>query len=248
MARPQVSRIGNLDAMSSMQCSDLIVLGLPFKTTEQELREYMEQYGEVVMVQIKKDRMTGNSKGFGFVQFAEYEVQLKVISQRHMIDGNWCDVTIPNSENEGVIVHERRVFIGRCTEDISAEDLRAYFQRFGEVTDVVIPKPFRAFAFVTFQDGETAQSLCGEHYTIKGASVHVSAYTPKLGNPGQPGGLPIHERQNPPGDRSGHQGQPNQVGGNVEGNSPNNMGGNQVGMAELNEAMLAAAQGQGHHQ
>ena len=34
------------------KCSDLIVLGLPWKTTEQELREYFESFGEVLMAQV----------------------------------------------------------------------------------------------------------------------------------------------------------------------------------------------------
>lgn len=61
-----------------------------------------------------------------------------------------------------------KVFIGRCTEDLTADDLREYFGKFGEVTDVFIPKPFRAFSFVTFLDPEVAQSLCGEDHIIKG--------------------------------------------------------------------------------
>lgn len=61
-----------------------------------------------------------------------------------------------------------KVFVGRCTEDITADDLREYFCKFGEVTDVFIPKPFRAFSFVTFLDPEVAQSLCGEDHIIKG--------------------------------------------------------------------------------
>ena len=40
---------------------------------------------------------------------------------------------------------------------MTADDLRDYFSKFGEVTDVFIPKPFRAFAFVTFLDPEVAQ-------------------------------------------------------------------------------------------
>ena len=59
--------------------------------------------------------------------------------------------------------------MGRCTEDITADDLRDYFCKFGEVTDVFIPKPFRAFSFVTFLDPEVAQSLCGEDHIIKGS-------------------------------------------------------------------------------
>ncbi len=34
------------------KCSDLIVLGLPWKTTEKELREYFEPFGEVLMAQV----------------------------------------------------------------------------------------------------------------------------------------------------------------------------------------------------
>lgn len=72
-----------------------------------------------------------------------------------------------------------KVFVGRCTEDIGAEDLREYFAKFGEVTDVFIPKPFRAFAFVTFLESDVAQALCGEDHIVKGVSVHVSNAAPK---------------------------------------------------------------------
>jgi RNA recognition motif-containing protein len=34
------------------KCSDLIVVGLPWKTTEPELRKYFEGFGEVLMAQV----------------------------------------------------------------------------------------------------------------------------------------------------------------------------------------------------
>uniref|UniRef100_A0A8C8M8G1 RRM domain-containing protein n=1 Tax=Oncorhynchus tshawytscha TaxID=74940 RepID=A0A8C8M8G1_ONCTS len=134
-----------------MKTSDLIVLGLPWKTTEQDLKDYFSTFGEVIMVQVKRDVKTGNSKGFGFVRFTEYETQDKVISQRHMIDGRWCDCKLPNSkQGPDEPMRSRKVFVGRCTEDLSADELRQFFMQYGEVTDVFIPKPFRAFAFVFF--------------------------------------------------------------------------------------------------
>jgi len=181
------------------KCSDLIVLGLPWKTTEKELREYFEPFGEVLMAQVKKDIKTGQSKGFGFIRFALYESQMRVLAQRHMIDGRWCDVKIPNSKEGQVQQVPCKVFVGRCTEDINADDLREYFSKFGEVTDVFIPKPFRAFSFITFLDPEVAQSLCGEDHIVKGVSVHVSNAAPKSdhsrqqqqqANPGFPRGQP----------------------------------------------------------
>lgn len=39
------------------RCSDLIVLGLPWKTTEQELRDYFEPYGEVLMAQVTQSTL-----------------------------------------------------------------------------------------------------------------------------------------------------------------------------------------------
>ena len=73
----------------------------------------------------------------------------------------------------------RKVFIARCTEDLTADDLRNHFNQYGEVVDVFIPKPFRSFAFVTFSDPEVAHSLCGEDHIVKGVSVHVSYAAPK---------------------------------------------------------------------
>ncbi|XP_075221003.1 TAR DNA-binding protein 43-like isoform X2 [Lycorma delicatula] len=37
---------------TKMKCTDLIILGLPWKTSEQQLREYFESFGEVLMAQI----------------------------------------------------------------------------------------------------------------------------------------------------------------------------------------------------
>lgn len=39
---------------TKLRCTDLIVLGLPWKTTEQNLREYFESYGEVLMAQVRR--------------------------------------------------------------------------------------------------------------------------------------------------------------------------------------------------
>uniref|UniRef100_A0A8C9K2N8 TAR DNA-binding protein 43 n=1 Tax=Panthera tigris altaica TaxID=74533 RepID=A0A8C9K2N8_PANTA len=156
--------------------SDLIVLGLPWKTTEQDLREYFSTFGEVLMVQVKTDLKTGHSEGFGFVRFTEYETQVKVMSRRHMIEAPRCDRKLPNSkQSPDEPLRSRKVSVGRCTEDMTADEWRQY----GEVADVFIPRPFRAFAFVTFADDQVAQSLYGEDLIIKGISVHTANAQPK---------------------------------------------------------------------
>lgn len=69
-------------------------------------------------IQVKREAKTGNSKGFGFVRFSEYEAQEKVVSQRHMIDGRWCDCKLPNSKVNMVMsvhipTHNRKKILGR---------------------------------------------------------------------------------------------------------------------------------------
>nr|XP_032822977.1 TAR DNA-binding protein 43-like isoform X1 [Petromyzon marinus] len=166
---------------SVQKTSDLIVLGLPWKCNEQDLRDYFTEVGDVLMVQVKRDAKSGTSKGFGFVRFSEFESQLKAISQRHLIGGRWCDVKLPNTKQQQSETgfHSKKIFVGRCPPDLTTEDLRAYFSQFGEVTDVFIPKPFRGFAFVTFTDEQVANSLCGEDLIIKGSSIHISSADPK---------------------------------------------------------------------
>lgn len=47
---------------------NIYVGNLPYNTTEHELRQAFEAYGEVSSAAVIMDRMTGKSKGFGFVE------------------------------------------------------------------------------------------------------------------------------------------------------------------------------------
>lgn len=49
----------------------LYVGGLPYTTREDELREAFAKAGEVASANVIVDKMTGRSKGFGFVEFVD---------------------------------------------------------------------------------------------------------------------------------------------------------------------------------
>jgi RNA recognition motif-containing protein len=50
---------------------NLYVGNLPFGTTEEDLRAEFSKHGTVVGTQIIKDRDTGRSRGFGFVEMSD---------------------------------------------------------------------------------------------------------------------------------------------------------------------------------
>lgn len=47
---------------------NIYVGNLSFKVSDQELMEVFEEFGEVTSAKVIKDRETGRSKGFGFVE------------------------------------------------------------------------------------------------------------------------------------------------------------------------------------
>lgn len=50
---------------------NLFVGNLPYRLSEDQLREAFEEYGTVSSCTIIKDRVTGQSKGFGFLEMPE---------------------------------------------------------------------------------------------------------------------------------------------------------------------------------
>ena len=57
----------------------LYVGGLPYATTEDELRDAFSQAGSVASATIIMDRMSGRSKGFGFVEMSTDDDAQKAI-------------------------------------------------------------------------------------------------------------------------------------------------------------------------
>lgn len=63
----------------------LYVGGLPYSTTQDELQEAFAKSGSVVSASIITDKMTGRSRGFGFVEMASDDEAQKAIE---MWNGN----------------------------------------------------------------------------------------------------------------------------------------------------------------
>jgi RNA recognition motif-containing protein len=53
---------------------------LPYSSSEEEVRELFEQFGEVKSVSLIQDRETGRSRGFGFVEMTEENANKAITS------------------------------------------------------------------------------------------------------------------------------------------------------------------------
>lgn len=59
----------------------LYVGNLPYTTTEDDLRDYFAKAGVISSVRIIIDKMSGRSKGFGFVEMENDEEAMKAIEE-----------------------------------------------------------------------------------------------------------------------------------------------------------------------
>ena len=73
--------------------SKIFVGGLSWQTTEESLRFHFEQFGPVAHVDVMKDRVTGDPRGFAFVVFRDpATIDLVMNEGKHEINHKIVDV------------------------------------------------------------------------------------------------------------------------------------------------------------
>ncbi len=60
---------------------NIFIGSLPYSIKENDLKEFFEEYGEVSSARIITDKMSGRSKGFGFVEMSDDDAAKKAIEE-----------------------------------------------------------------------------------------------------------------------------------------------------------------------
>lgn len=60
---------------------NIFIGSLPYSVKDGDLQGFFEEYGEVSSARIITDKMTGRSKGFGFVEMSDEEAAKKAIEE-----------------------------------------------------------------------------------------------------------------------------------------------------------------------
>ncbi|XP_041086596.1 DAZ-associated protein 1-like [Polyodon spathula] len=141
-------------SLAGDEIGKLFVGGLDWSTTQETLRNYFCQYGEVVDCVIMKDKTTNQSRGFGFVKFNDPNCVRTVLETKpHSLDGRNIDpkpCTPRGTQPEKTRTKEgwkgnkndsnksKKIFVGGIPHNCGEPELRDYFSRFGVVTEVVM--------------------------------------------------------------------------------------------------------------
>ncbi len=77
-----------------MNSKKLYVGGLPYSVTEDQLRDIFAAHGTVDSATVITDRMTGRSKGFGFVELGSQEEAQAAIDKLNGTDLEGRNITV----------------------------------------------------------------------------------------------------------------------------------------------------------
>ncbi|CAK9180197.1 unnamed protein product [Ilex paraguariensis] len=180
----------------------LFIGGISWETSEDKLKDYFGNYGEVLQAVVMKDKLSGRPRGFGFVVFADPSVLDRVLQDKHNIDGRTVEAKRALSREEqqtskstnfstgrnyggGGNLRTKKIFVGGLPATLSEDGFRQYFEAYGNVVDVVVMydqqtnRP-RGFGFISF-DAEDAvdRVLHKTFHDLNGKQVEVKRALPK---------------------------------------------------------------------
>ena len=149
----------------------LFVGGLPYHTTDETLRAYFVQFGEIEEAVVIHDRMTGKSKGYGFVS---------------------ARTTKPSYLQTYNIIGVRQIRLTFCSKTKLLHVYKLNYRRDGSVRKFCL-----FFTQVTMVDKEGAERACSNPNPFidgRKANVNLAYLGAKPKNHSQPGqcvGLPF---------------------------------------------------------
>jgi len=152
----------------------VFVQQLAARLRSRELKEFFEQAGPVVDAQIVKDRVSGRSKGVGYVEFKDEDsvekaialtgqklLGIPIIAQLTEAEKNRQARTTEGTATQSNGVPFHRLYVGNIHFSITEEDLKNVFEPFGELEFVQLQKEeigrSKGYGFVQFIDPTQAK-------------------------------------------------------------------------------------------
>ncbi|KAI3716223.1 hypothetical protein L6452_23414 [Arctium lappa] len=202
-----------LDAVRSIADRDpsqrkLFIRGLGWETTTEKLRDLFATYGDLEEAIVILDKVTGKSKGYGFVTYKHIDGALMALKDpSKKIDGRMTVTQLASAGFSGGVtvtansqtldVSSRKIYVGNVPYDMPGERLLAHFSSYGEMEegplgfDKVTGKS-RGFALFIYKNVEGARaSLVDPIKTIDGHQLNCKlANDSKRGNSGGVGAPP----------------------------------------------------------
>lgn len=165
----------------------LFVGGISAQTTTEALRDHFSKYGRLIDAVVMSKN--GRPRGFGFVTYDMPGPAFMALGEPQWLDGRLVDVkrAVPGERAQERTAN--KIFVGGLPQDVSTEDLKAYFSTYGSVADAVVmvdrrTNRSRGFGFVRFGNGAQGSAAAEavlmdfNSHRLSGKWVEVKRATP----------------------------------------------------------------------
>jgi len=111
----------------------------------------------------------------------------KALSSEHFLGNRALEVKVatPKEEMRAPSKKVSRIFVARIPPSVTEADFRSYFEQYGEMTDLYMPKDpstkgHRGIGFITFASSESVDNLIDETHELGGSTIVVDRATRRM--------------------------------------------------------------------
>ncbi|CDK24264.1 unnamed protein product [Kuraishia capsulata CBS 1993] len=194
--QPREERASKMDEFVQ-KFTNVFVKNLDSSVDDAQLEELFKPYGELTSIHLEKDA-EGNSRGFGFVNFANHEDATKAVEELNDKEINGKNIYVGRAQKKKERLEELKkqyealrqeklnkyqgvnLFVKNLEDTIDDEKLREEFAQFGTITSAKVMTDnngkSKGFGFVCFSEPEEATKAISEmhQFMVAGKPLYVA--------------------------------------------------------------------------
>lgn len=191
----------------------LFVGGINRNTTDDAFQNYFAKFGDIKDCVLMRDKVTMQSRGFGFITYTDPMSLNEVLKERpHTLDNKVIDAKPCTPKHMQPAKKQyanqypvtKKIFLGGISMEATEEDVKSYFSRYGVVVEVHFVsdrldtqgRPHKGFGFITFEDESSVDQAIAKHYhVIKDKRCEAKSAEQKDRSNNQGAGNPYDQNQ-----------------------------------------------------
>ena len=182
-------------------CNGIFINGIPYETTEDELRELFSPYGDIEIIKLPKYQDSGRNIGYCHIYYSSSESASKALElDNYTIGKRYLSVSLANKNYEELNKSEKinpndvpldcnTAFIRNLPYDTTEKDVGDKFRSCGKIKAIRFVynsqnKKFKGFCYIDFKEHNSllkALELNGKDFQGRRLQVDYEQNKPKKG-------------------------------------------------------------------
>lgn len=182
-------------------CNGIFINGIPYETTEDELRELFSPYGDIELIKLPKYQDSGRNIGYGHIYYSSPESASKALElDNYTMGKRYINVSLANKNSEQLNKSEKinpndvpidciTAFIRNLPYETTEKEVGDKFRSCGKIKDIRFVynsknKKFKGFCYIDFKEHRSlikALELNGKDFQGRRLQVDYEQKKPKKG-------------------------------------------------------------------